>query len=150
MEADLVKKIATLMKAQADAYAGLESLTNQLIAALTRSEPINIDSLSRAGESELFSMRSRLLEITTALSAFAECRAGNTGSLPLDAHARQQFEESANKLLKTARNFENIIRRASSLAIGGSSFAAASIQMCGVPPSTYRAPLMRYAGGSTR
>jgi len=150
MEADLIKKIARLMKEQANAYASLESLTNQLIVALTVSEPAQIEVLAKAGETELFMMRSRLLEITSALGTFAEYRSEKPGSLPLEPDVREQFEVSANKLLATARGFENVIRRASSLAIGGTSFATAGIQMCGVAPSTYRAPVMRYAGGVQR
>ena len=150
MEADLIKKISRLMKEQAAAYVSLESLTTQLVIALTRSDPANIDILSRAGETELFLMRSRLLEITSTLGVFAQCRSENSGTIPLETDVREQFEESANKLLETARSFEKLIRRASSLAIGGTSFATAGIQMCGVTASTYRAPVMRYAGGSPK
>ncbi len=138
------------MTEQSSAYTSLESLTAHLIAALTRCEPNNIESLSRTGETELFRMRSRLLEITSDLTDFAEIRAGETEPLPLDGEAREQFESAANKLLETARIFEKTAGRATSLALGGSSFAAANIQMCGVPPTTYNAPVLKYGKGTTR
>ncbi|MEP6900292.1 MAG: hypothetical protein ABJA66_01000, partial [Actinomycetota bacterium] len=69
MQEDLIKKIANLMTEQATAFTSLDSLTKQLIVALVRSEPNNIESLSRTGETELMRMRARLLEITTTLTA---------------------------------------------------------------------------------
>lgn len=147
MQDDLIQKIAKLMTEQSASYTSLESLTTQLIAALTRCEPTSIESLSRTGESELFRMRSRLLEITSCLTGFAEIRAGQTDLVPLEKETREQFESSANSLLDAARKFEILVRRAASLAHGGSSFAAASIQMCGVPPTTYRAPVLKYHRG---
>ena len=150
MQDDLIRKTAKLMTEQSAAYANLEALTAQLIAALTRCEPISIEMLSRAGETELFRMRSRLLEITSALTGFAEIRASQVESLPLDTDAREQFETAANNLLVIARKFEKTAGRATSLAHGGSSFATASIQMCGVPPTTYRAPVLKYSKGTTR
>src|SRR5260221_7257800 len=147
MQDDLIKKIAGLMAEQSAAYSSLESLTTQLIAALTLCEPNSIESLSRTGENELFRMRSRLLEITSCLTGFAEIRAGQSDPLPLEKDTREQFESSANSLLDAARKFEKLAQRAASLAHGGSSFSAASIQMCGVPPTTYRAPVLRYNRG---
>ena len=135
------------MAEQSAAYTSLESLTTQLIAALTRCQPNGIESLSRTGESELFRMRSRLLEITSCLTSFAEVRADNPDSLALETETREQFESAAKGLLEAARKFEKLARRAASLAHGGSSFAAANIQMCGVPPTTYRAPVLKYVRG---
>ena len=54
MQDDLIRKIAKLMAEQSAAYTSLQSLTIQLIAALTRCEPVTIESLSRSGETELF------------------------------------------------------------------------------------------------
>ena len=62
MQDDLIRKIAKLMAEQSAAYTSLQSLTIQLIAALTRCEPVTIESLSRSGETELFRMRARLLD----------------------------------------------------------------------------------------
>lgn len=148
MQDDLIRKIAKLMAEQSAAYTSLGSLTSHLIAALTRCEPTSIESLSRSGETELFRMRSRLLEITSELTEFGRLRASQTESAPLDPGAREAFETEANKLLETARGYEKIAGRAASLALGGSSFASANIQMCGVPPSTYRAPVLKYSKGA--
>lgn len=148
MQDDLIRKIAKLMTEQCAAYASLESVTAQLIAALSRCEPNSIESLSRAGETELTRMRVRLLEITSALTGFAEIRKNQTESLPLDTNARERFESSANALLETARNFGQTAERATNLALGGSSFATACIQVCGVSPTTYRAPILKFTKGA--
>ena len=149
MQDDLIRKIADLLAEQSAAYTSLQSLTSHLIAALTRCEPTTIESLSRSGETEMFRMRARLLEITSALTEFGKFRSDQTDPKPLDPNAREAFETQANKLLEAARSYEKIAGRAASLALGGSSFAAASIQMCGVPPSTYRAPVLKYSKGAT-
>ena len=148
MQDELIQKVADLMNEQLAAYARLESATAQLSAVLTRGEPNAIESLTRAGESELLRMRSRLLEITSALTKFAELRAAQTEKLSLDAKVREQFETAAKRLLESANRFQKAANRASSLAIGGSSFATACIQMCGIPPTTYRAPVLKYAEGA--
>jgi hypothetical protein len=148
MQDDLIQKIAKLMAEQSAAYTSLDSLTGHLISSLTKCEPGLIESLTRAGESELFRMRSRLLEITSLLTDFADFKSSQTGPTPIDTDIREQFEKAANALLETARHFEKTIGRATSLALGGSSFAAANIQMCGVPPTTYCAPVLRYSKGA--
>lgn len=137
------------MAEQSAAYTSLQSLTTHLIAALTRCEPASIDSLSKSGETELFRMRARLLEITSALTEFGQIRSREPESLPLDPAAREAFEAEANKLLETARAYEKLTGRGATLALAGSSFASANIQMCGVPPSTYRAPVLAYGRGAT-
>lgn len=149
MQDDLIRKIADLMAEQTAAYTSLGSLTSHLIAALTRCEPTSIESLSRTGETEMFRMRARLLEITSALTDFGKFRSNQAEPQPLESSVREAFEKEANTLLEAARGYEKIAGRAASLALGGSSFASASIQMCGVPPSTYRAPVLRYSKGAT-
>ena len=136
------------MAEQSAAYTSLDSLTGHLISSLKQCDPNSIESLSRAGESELFRMRSRLLEITSLLTNFADIKAGQTEPTPIDTDTREQFEKSANALLERARLFEKTVGRATSLALSGSSFAAANIQMCGVPPTTYAAPVLRYSKGA--
>lgn len=148
MQEDLIRKIAEMMAAQASSYAGLESLTVQLVSALTRCEPHEIEALSKAGESALVRMRSRLLEITSALTQFAEIRANATEPTGLDADTREKFESAANGLVESARKYEKLSGRVSSLALAGSSYAAAGIQTCGVPPSTYNAPVLSYSKGA--
>lgn len=134
------------MVEQSSAYASLEALTVQLVTALVRCEPHEIESLSRAGESALFRMRSRLLEITGALTHFAESRAADPQA-HLDVDVRETFEKAASGLIESARRYEKLSDRASSLALAGSSFASAGIQTCGVPPSTYNAPVLKYGRG---
>ena len=150
MHNDLIQKISDLMSEQATAYTRLESATAQLSAALVRGEPEAIESLTRAGETELTRMRSRLLEITSALTDFAEIRAREEEKKPLDAVVRDAFDAAARDLLEAARNFQKISSRVASLAIGGSSFANACIQNCGVLPSTYRAPVLKYSIGGAK
>lgn len=149
MQEELIRKIADMMMAQSSAYASLESLTLQLVSALTRCEAHEVEALTRAGESALFRMRSRLLEITSALTLFAESRVDQTEPTGLDAQTRELFESAANGLIDCARRYEKIGGRASSLALAGSSFAAAGIQTCGVPPTTYNAPVLNYSKGAT-
>lgn len=151
MQDELIQKVANLMNEQLAAYARLESATAQLSAVLTRGEATAIESLTRAGESELLRMRSRLLEITSSLTKFAELRAGQTEKISLAADVREQFEAAAKKLLESARSFQKVAARASALAIGGSSLSTSCIQMCGIPPTTYRAPVLKYVeGGANR
>ncbi|MCC7308211.1 MAG: hypothetical protein IT173_11645 [Acidobacteria bacterium] len=148
MQTDLIRKIAELMTAQSASYASLESLTVQLAAALTRCEPHEIEALTKAGETALFRMRSRLLEITSALTQFAEIRANQELPTGLDTETREAFESAANSLIENARSYERVSARASTLALSGSSFAAAGIQTCGVPQSTYSAPVLSYSRGA--
>lgn len=144
MQNDLIRTVAGLMTEQSAAYSRLESAATQLAGALVSGEPSRIESLTKAGETELLRMRSRLLEITSALTNFAEMRASQPEKTTLDASAREQFDTAAKQLLENARSFQKIAGRATSLALGGSSFSTACIQMCGVPPTTYRAPVLRY------
>lgn len=136
------------MAEQSAAYLSLRSLTTQLVAALTKSEPTLIESLCRTGETETLRMRARLVDITSSLTEFGRLRAESAEPVTLDPDARAAFEREANTLLEAARGYETVAGRASTLALGGSSFAAAAIQMCGVPASTYRAPVIRQSKGA--
>lgn len=140
---EIVRQVARLMKEQTDSYAKLDAVAVQLNAALVRGEPDNIEAITRTGESELLRMRSRLLQITAALTRFAEARENQTEKTPLDPQVREQFESSAKNLLDAARQFEKLSTRAKNLALGGTSFANACIQTCGVAPLTYRAPVLK-------
>jgi hypothetical protein len=150
MQDDLIRKVAGLMGEQSSAYKSLESATAQLSLVMARGETVMVESLSKAGEKELSRMRSRLLEITTALTEFAELRGRQSEKTPLDPQARDYFETSAKSLLESAKSFQRVAGRASSLALGGLSFANSCIQMCGLPPTTYRAPVLRYTEGAGR
>lgn len=150
MHDDLIQKVSNLMDEQAAAYTRLESATAQLSAALVRGEPESIESLTKSGESELLRMRSRLLEITSSLTEFAELRAREEQKKPLEPSVRDAFDNAAKKLLESARKFQKISGRIASLAVNGTSFANACIEHCGVLPSTYRPPVLKYSTGGTR
>ena len=147
MQEDLILKIANLMTEQATAFTSLESLTNQLINALVRCDPNGIETLSRTGETELRRMRSRLLEITTSLTVVSEINRQENYQTSIGTETREKFEAAANTLLKAARSYQKVSNRTENLALGGSSFATACIQICGVPPTTYRAPVLKNSTG---
>ena len=150
MQDDLIRDIAGMMTEQAAAYGRLESATQQLSGALTIGEPGVIESLTKAGLAELTRMRGRLLEMTSALTQFTEIRASQPERIPLDSSARAAFEGAARELLESARKFQRASRVATGLARSGSAFATASIQVCGVQPSTYQAPVLRNIEGGVR
>lgn len=131
------------MQEQAAAYRRLDSACAQLSAALVRGEPSLIESLTRAGESELLKMRSRLLQLMSALTAFADSRARSQEDVKLAAETREQFESASSELLGAAHDFERTNARAATLANHGSTFVTACIQNCGIQPTTYRAPYAR-------
>jgi hypothetical protein len=143
MSDDLIRRAAELMREQAAAYARLEAATAQLGAALVGSTPEQIESLTRAGEVELLKMRARLVQVMAALGAFADARAQAATRPPVGREAREAFEAASNNLMQAARQFERTRRRAAALANSGASFASACIEVCGVPPTTYRAPYAR-------
>lgn len=135
------------MREQADDYRRLDAATGQLVGALVRGAPDSIESLTHAGETQLFKMRSRLLQIMAALSEFSEARARATTELkPIAPETRNEFEAASNELMHAARSFEKTGNRAASLAVGGTTFASSCIQMCGVPPATYSLPYSKRLG----
>jgi hypothetical protein len=149
MPSNLINKAADLMSEQAQAYHRLDSVSKQLSSALVRGTPETIESLVRTGESELLRMRSRLVQIITALTSFADSRAAATEeNAALDPQARNSFETASAELMRAAREFQRTRQIASSLSLGGASFASAFIETCGVPPMTYRAPYSRRGEGS--
>jgi hypothetical protein len=149
----LISKAADLMREQSLAYGRIDAVSKQLSGALVSGSPEIIGSLVRAGESELLRMRSRLVQIISALTAFADARAAAHGNppdstaQPLDPQVRTLFETASNELMRAARDFQRTRRTASSLSISGSSYATAFIETCGVPPMTYRAPYSRRGEG---
>lgn len=150
MHNNLIQKISNLMDEQAAAYTRLESVTAQLSAVLVRGEPESIEALTRAGETELLRMRSRLLEITSALTDFAEMRTREEEKKPLEIAVRDAFDTAARSLLEAARKFQKLSNRVANLAINGTSFANACIENCGVSPSTYRPPILKSMTGAAR
>ena len=137
------------MREQAAAYRQLDAACAQLSAALVRGEPSLIESVTGVGESELLRMRSRLVQIMSALTAFAEARAGAGGGGALSAETRATFESASSEMLRSARSFQRARMNASALATSGATFAAACIETCGVQPTTYRAPYARRGEAQT-
>ena len=137
---DLIYQAAKLMQEQAAAYARLDASCAQLSASLVRGAPAVIESLTRAGESEMLRMRGRLVQIMNTLTAFADARAAVSDGNPLSVEARAAFETASNNLLQAARKFQQTRGQAAALATSGATFATACIEMCGVKPTTYRAP----------
>lgn len=140
MPEELIQQTAGLMREQAAAYRRLTSACEQLTASLVRGAPETVTSLVRAGEGELLHMRARLIKIMSSLTAYADRRAQSASAPPLSAEARAEFGQASNELLESARSFQGVRARASALAANGSNFTGACIEMCGVQPTTYRAP----------
>ena len=141
-----ITRAAALMQEQAAAYARLDAACVHLTQVLVSGVPGQIESLTRAGESELMRMRSRLFEITKALSLFADARAAASDAnrpAPVTPEARAAFEAASASLLDAARAFERTQKHAAAIALNGSTFAASCLLVCGVPPMTYRAPYSR-------
>jgi hypothetical protein len=147
MQNELIQKVANLMDEQTSAYTRLQSATTQLAVALVQGEPDTVESLSRAGETELLRMRARLLEIISALTEFSEMRAEGVEKEPLEKFIREQFDTAAKQLIGSAKDFQKVANRCTSLALGGTAFSSACIQVCGISPSTYGAPVLKYAEG---
>ncbi len=164
MQDELIQHAARLMREQALAYTRLESACNQLTGALVRGKPETLESLSRAGESELMRMRARLVEIMSMLAAFADARRSTANSpqqfsadaketnapqhAPLSKDTRELFEQASKELFDAAKLFQSTHARATTLATNGATFAAACIETCGVSPTTYRAPYARQMGAN--
>jgi hypothetical protein len=143
MLTELINRAADLMHEQAASYTRLDSVCGQLISALVRGAPEVVESLTRAGESELLRMRARLVQITSTLTSFAEARARSNDSGSIGNEARLKFEAASQELLNAAHKFQVTQARAAALAANGASFVTACIETCGVPPTTYRAPYAR-------
>lgn len=144
MADELIRQAADMMREQAGAYRRLDAACAQLAAALTNGAPETITALVRAGETELLSMRSRLVRLMAALTTFADARAQTQA--PISAEVRQAFAAASGELMDAASNFQRTQRRAAALASNGSIFATISIEMCGIQPVTYRAPYARQGG----
>lgn len=147
MQDELIRRAASLMAEQTAAYGRLTSLCAQMLAALVRDAPETIESLVRAGDAELHKMRARLVELVNTLAAFADARAA--GPQPISDEARDLFERASADLMRAAREFQHVRRRAAMLANNGSVLTAACMEMHGIQPITYSVPLTP-RGGPTR
>ena len=141
---NILASVSDFMNEQAEAYSILDSATRKLSNALVQSDLPLIEKYTREGESELTRMRSRMLEIMSALTQFAEQRAAD--GQKLDPQIKEQFEQCAKELIEKAREFKRLADKTANLALAGSSFAAACIQVCGVPPTTYNKPVLNKSG----
>lgn len=140
---DPIREATELMQEQANDYLHLESSCVKLCEELIQGEPASIENLTRTGEAALFRMRSRLLRIIRALTLFAEARANSPEKVSLSAEARAAFENASGSLMNAAQLFQKTRERAAALTTSGSTFATACIEVCGIHPSTYKAPYAR-------
>ena len=141
----LIQNAANLMREQTAAYRRLEHACQQLGGALVNGQPEAIESLTRAGETELLRMRARLVELMNALATFADRHAA-VGENALSQETRETFRAASHALLEAARDFQRTQARVAAVANNGATFAATGIQICGVAPLTYRAPYARRNG----
>ena len=140
-----IRETTKLMEEQARGYVQLDLSCKELCEALIKGEPTIIESMTHSGETELFPMRARLVRIVRALTIFAEARALAPETSSLSPEVRAAFEVASNSLLVAARNFQRTRARAAALTISGATFVTACIEVCGVPPTTYRGPYARNA-----
>lgn len=140
-----IRETTKLMEEQARGYAQLDRSCTELCEALIKGEPVAIESMTRNGETELFPMRARLVRIVRSLTIFAEARALAPDTSSLSPGTREAFEAASNGLLLAARNFQRTRARAAALTTSGATFATACIEVCGIPPTTYRGPYARNA-----
>ncbi|HUK90774.1 MAG TPA: hypothetical protein VLZ81_10270 [Blastocatellia bacterium] len=143
----VIHQAAELMRDQAVAYQKLVLLTEQLTSALVCGDLHQIESLTRAGQSELLRLRSRLAQTTAILSQFAASRQSAPDRASISQEARTEFESASDEVLRQARLFQRSRGRAAALAMNGVAYAGACIEMCGVKPTTYGAPYVRPGGG---
>jgi hypothetical protein len=146
---DLIQNAVRLMREQAEGYRRLQSASSQLGAALVSGQPELIESHTRAGEEELLRMRVRLVHLMTALAAFADGQAGKQPQSALGAETRAAFREASDDLFRAAGEYQRVQSRIAAVANNGAIFAAAVIELCGVPPLTYRAPYARRGGAGS-
>lgn len=143
MADELIGRAAALMREQADAYARLDAACARLSDVMAAGHPAQVASEVRAVEGEMLRMRSRLVRLMSALTGFSDARAAAPERHAITPATRADFENASAGLLRAARAFRRTHERAAALANGGATFAAACIQQCGVPPTTYRAPYAR-------
>ncbi len=139
---DHIREVTQLMVEQADDYVTLDQRCAELCEAMVAGQLKTIDSQTNDGGAILFRMRARLIRIIRALTDFAEARAASQNTT-LTPETRSAFEAASGELLNAARQFQRIRERAAALTTGGATFATACIEVCGIQPSTYKAPYAR-------
>lgn len=148
MADELIRQATELMREQTRAYQRLSQDCEELRGSLTCGVPERIAVLVRAGETELNGMRARLIRLMSALAEFAGTRTESAGqeaaANSLSAEVRAAFATASNELAQTAREFQRAHQRTSTLANNGAIFVSTAIELCGIPPITYRAPYARF------
>ena len=142
MQNDLIYTVSRLMREQAASYKRLVLLIGQLSASLTVGELASVESLTKSAEGELFPMRARLVQIMGNLTAFSDGRSSSPDD-KITPETRSDFESASSELLFAARDFQKQQRIAAALAGNGAVFASSCMELCGVSPTTYRAPYSR-------
>ena len=140
-----IRETTQLMEEQAHAYLQLERSCDELCRALIQGEIVGIEKLTRGNDAELFPMRARMVRIVRSLTVFAEARALAPETSSLSPEVRAAFEAASQTLLQAARAFQRTRARAAALTNSGATFATACIEVCGIPPTTYRGPYARSA-----
>ncbi|HET6976325.1 MAG TPA: hypothetical protein VFI24_08380 [Pyrinomonadaceae bacterium] len=139
---DHIREVTQLMVEQAEDYATLDHACAELCDAMINAELTAIESQTIDGGTTLFRMRARLVRIIRALTDFAAARASSQNST-LAPETRSAFEAASIDLLNSAKQFQRTHARAAALTTGGATFATACIEVCGIQPSTYKAPYTR-------
>jgi fructoselysine-6-P-deglycase FrlB-like protein len=151
MADEFIRQATELMREQTGAYQKLSLACAQLLSALTEGTPEIITALVRSGEAELLLMRSRVVRLMGTLTAFADARARDEGAGRqlgnISPEVREAFAFASSELMESAREFQRVHRRTATLANNGAIFAATAIELCGIPPITYRAPYTRRREG---
>lgn len=149
MSEELILEATTLMQEQTEAYERLSKTCGNLAAALINSTPDVIGAIVRTGEIELLNMRSRLLRMMSALATFADARAASIETPALSPNTRQAFSQASSALQKAASEFQQAGARTSALAVNGEILSAVCMELCGIQPTTYRAPYVRQGEGKS-
>ena len=147
MGEELILQATELMHEQTQAYGRLSTACTQLTAALAESNPEQVSTLARVGETELLEMRARLLRLMFKLTKFADLRAAAPTGVPISQPVREGFSQASSQLQMAAQEYQRVGGRASALAINGAIYASVCIEFFGIQPTTYRAPYARRGEG---
>ncbi len=149
MSEELILEATTLMQEQTEAYTRLSKTCGKLATALINSTPDVIGVIVRTGELELLNMRSRLLRLMSALATFADARATNSAAPALSPNTRQAFSQASSALQQAANEFQQTGARTAALAVNGEILSSVCMELCGIQPTTYRAPYVRQGEGKS-
>ncbi len=108
MGEELILQATELMHEQTQAYGRLSTACTQLTAALAESNPEQVSTLARAGETELLEMRARLLRLMFKLTTFADLRAAAPTGVPISQPVREGFSQASSQLQTAAQEYQRI------------------------------------------